>query len=738
MNIFEEAYNFQENHLKPKNYIPLFRKEFFSIYTAQFKLIPLAKGVHPGPQVPKPTTPKNDTNTDWIAYNEYKQEYNKYKKPIGKWDIDYNINNKYDKYGILTGDVNTSESIQKNGYKQPLLIVDIDDLSVLMHYNSIMEIQSWKPTYTVKTGYGFQLYYSLAHKSGNFTCARIEEIGTDLRANGGYGICAGSVHPGTHTYYEIMKGKYDHVLPEAEFDMNTPPEIVLDLCNKETRNETLSRILNGPSSFFVNKGFSMSEDMKSQDTISENGKKELPTNPFIQTTASSNIQTQNSKIISFDNLSETDAELYIANKIKTLDTEYQQLIYNGNPSDRSNASFFMKVYLISNGWKYDEIKFVFEKYKIGEKDKEKENYNYFEWTYQKAVEYYHKYGSNKSLYDSRLNPVNDYGSLTVLELMNTKIDYPMIIEPFLMKQSKLLLCAEKGSCKTHFSLQMIIDLINTNKSKFLDTFEIKPENRPDSILYINGENSIYELQMKFESIGKNLSESEYKSVFSKFHIMTKKDFCTFNDRFDNEYFIDGIINRIIETESKILVIDNLQCFNKGEENDNSNMRILLDNLTPITTKFDIPIILVHHSGKQASPDNFARGAASIGDWCSHALFIEKLKDCFKIHNPKSRTSAPFTPIELSFNGEVFTPVSSNQAKSSNISDSQVIIDVMKAHNNKYDKKGDLKSAVKNHLAGIGISKCSSRIDAMITNAVSTGIIKEIVSGINNQKSYILA
>ena len=428
---------------------------------------------------------------------------------------------------------------------------------------------------------------------------------------------------------------------------------------------------------------------------------------------------------------------YIANKIKTLDTEHQQLIYNGNPSDRSNASFFMKVYLIANGWKHDEIKFLFEKYKIGEKDREKEKYNYFEDTYSKAVEHYYKNRNNKSLYDPRLNPVNDYGSITVLELMNKKIDYPMIIEPFLMRQSKLLLCGEKGTCKTHISLQMIIDLLNTNRSNFLDTFEIKPENRPDSILYINGENSIYELQMKFESIGKNLSESEYKSVFSKFHVMTKKDFCTFNDRFDNEYFIDGIINRIIETETKILVIDNLQCFNKGEENDNSNMRILLDNLTPITTKFDIPIILVHHSGKQASSDNFARGAASIGDWCSHALFIEKLKDSFKIHNPKSRTSAPFPPLELSFNGEVFTPVSANQPKSSNIPDNQIIIDVLKSHNNKYDKKGDFKTAISNHLDGIGMSKCSSRIDVMITNAVNTGIIKEIISGINNMKSYEL-
>ena len=180
MKIFEEAYNYQENHLKPQGYNPLSRKEFFTIFTEQFKLIPLAKGVYSGNRVPKPTTPKSDTDSNWIAYNEFKKQYNKYKRPIGKWDVDYKISTEYDKYGILTGDINTGQSIQKNGFKQPLLIVDIDDLSVLMQYNSVMEIQSWKPTYTVKTGYGFQLNYSLAHKSGNFTCARMVVMGYAL------------------------------------------------------------------------------------------------------------------------------------------------------------------------------------------------------------------------------------------------------------------------------------------------------------------------------------------------------------------------------------------------------------------------------------------------------------------------------------------------------------------------------------------------------------------------------
>ena len=740
MQILEDLFKIQEEIVKPNGYSPESRQHFFSNLGECFKLVPCVTGIYAGPKIEKPSYPETKNDIQWENYRKYKKEVNKLKATIGSWDTTYKIEPQYDKYALMTGRkflYSYPTSSGKSVIVHSCLVVDIDDLQLVMKYNSVLQIETWNPTFTVKTGNGWHLIYLCPPNPSNLNSARFKELGLDIRANGGYIIAPVSIHPGTHTYYEILKGKINNFIPEATLELSYPPQIILDLSCKTTREQTFAMVINSSS----NGNWQPEDKIYSFGPFQQlNNFSEIPNDMIpvqVQNENENTVPVSLNQNSPFSNV-EIDYATNIQNKINGLDHKYQKLIYEGNPSDRSNASFFMKVYLISQGFKHDEIKLIFETFKIGDKDKEKSKYNYFEHDYVNALEHYHRNTNNKLLLDPSSNQINDYGSITLLELMDTKLNYPMIINPFLMKQTKLLLCAEKGTCKSHLALQMILELLNPQKDKFLDTFPIDSSNRPKSILYINGENSIYELQMKIEGLCRSLQQSDYKNILTNCHLMTKKDFCTFNDRLDNDYFIKGIKKRIIEDEAEFLVIDNLQCFNKGEENDNSNMRVLLDNLTPIITEFDIPFMLVHHSSKQSTPDNFARGASSIGDWCSHALYIQKLANGLKLHNPKSRTSAPFPPVELVFNNDILTPVTGNQSSSSNFNGNQIITEVMKQHNNKYDKKGDLKSAVKNHLAGIGISMCSSRIESLITNAVNSGILKEVAVGKSNQKSYELA
>ena len=749
MKVLEDLFRIQEEILKPNNYCQEARVQIFKKLGENFKLVPCVNGVYTGEVVPKPSYSEQNDDSNWIRYKKYKNEVNKLKATIGKWDKQYPITPDFDKYALKTGNEFYLKipNCGTNIITQCLFVIDIDDLNKALEYNSILKMETWEPTLTVKTGNGWHLIYLCPTYQKDLKSAVFKWLGIDIRSNGGYIIAPGSIHPGTRTFYEILTGKYNSILPEANFELAQPPEIMLKLSCEMTRKTTVDMIKNSCKQFSVPV---VNGNGQSSETIYSFGYTEEQI-AFMSlnenTTQSENIITQNEQpVLTLENQTESspfkpnenDYTTYISNKIKALDTNYQKKIYEGNPNDRSNNSFIVKVYLISQGWSHDEIKYVFDNFKVGEKDREKAKYNFFEKQYAKALKHCLENNHNKNLlFDPKSDPVNEYGSITALELMNTKIDYPMIIDPFLMKQSKLLICAERGSCKTHMILQMITELLNPNRNQFLGTFDINSQNRPKSILYVNGENSIYELQMKIKNICKSLSDSEFKEVLGRFFVMTKSDYCMFNDRLNNDYFIEAIRYRVMETEADIVVIDNLQCYNKSEENGNSNMRNLLDNMTPILTEFDIPIILVHHSGKKSTPDEFARGASSIGDWCSHALYIQKNKDSFKLYNPKSRTSAAFTPLELSFNGEIFTPVTGTQSSSSSISYNQMISEVMKKHGNKFDKKGDLKLAVKNYLASIGTSMCSSKIDALITNAINSNIIKETISGKNNQKSYEL-
>ncbi len=89
------------------------------------------------------------------------------------------------------------------------------------------------------------------------------------------------------------------------------------------------------------------------------------------------------------------------------------------------------------------------------------------------------------------------------------------------------------------------------------------------------------------------------------------------------------LQRIIEKhKADVVVYDPLTSLHQVNENDNPQMRGILDNLSEINRKTGAASIVVHHYGKPTAETAMAhrtRGASSIRDWCDTLIGVSRGK-----------------------------------------------------------------------------------------------------------------
>jgi RecA-family ATPase len=117
---------------------------------------------------------------------------------------------------------------------------------------------------------------------------------------------------------------------------------------------------------------------------------------------------------------------------------------------------------------------------------------------------------------------------------------------------------------------------------------------------------------------------------------------------------------IYKTKSRLVVIDPLISFHSQNENDNVEIRKVLDILTGICDVTKTACLVIHHLGKTKMDGVFSgRGASALADWASNILLIDKEdkggKDdgvLLNIKYLKSRNFIKCPPFDLEVSGEL--------------------------------------------------------------------------------------
>ena len=433
----------------------------------------------------------------------------------------------------------------------------------------------------------------------------------------------------------------------------------------------------------------------------------------------------------------------IENKLLSVPDSIKSLIVNPPNIDRSKENEKVLIYLVDHDWQDHEIKYLFDKYPIGDKNREKNNHDkYFEISLYNAKEYVKNKNLSVQTRNDEATPV--YGRKSMWEIFKQSSPPQYIIEKILSKSEKLLIAGGKGTLKTTITLQMCIELLDPNTKYFCNHYPINDNLRPKKILYINGENSDDQIHGKLKDLLKDYPIESYPSILGGIITLTKDNVIDFYDDFDNKLFIDYVETTISEENIDLLIFDNFACYNSNgkDENSNASVRPKLNKISSIGSKYKIPVILIHHSGKNNPTKDYAiRGAASFEDWASTVLWIKKENnEKYILTMLKSRNELTDDPLELKCESKkLYSP--SGSFKSNNTSNSiteyTLLIEVMKVNNYTFNTQDELKKNLKlkfkeNNWKKSSDSYCKSVID----DAVSKGILIS-VPGQNNSKGFKL-
>ena len=135
-----------------------------------------------------------------------------------------------DNAGILTG--------KPSG----VIILDVDDLET---FNEAQHRNSWSlpATFTVRSGKGFHYYYKLPDDDCDFRNRSRKSEGWDIRANGGFVVAPGSIHPNGQIYTVIDDREFA-VAPDWLLDAARGSRTAPGLERTETSSSKILKTVN--------------------------------------------------------------------------------------------------------------------------------------------------------------------------------------------------------------------------------------------------------------------------------------------------------------------------------------------------------------------------------------------------------------------------------------------------------------------------------------------------------------
>ncbi|MHB8783769.1 MAG: AAA family ATPase [Desulfobacteria bacterium] len=227
-----------------------------------------------------------------------------------------------------------------------------------------------------------------------------------------------------------------------------------------------------------------------------------------------------------------------------------------------------------------------------------------------------------------------------------------IIDPFLSAGSKNILAGWQGSYKSTALLNMAVCI--RNGLPLFGRFDCKQ----GRVLYIDRENNPELTNLRVEKIARGIRGAGGGITFQ-----FPKEKPDLADKRVREAYI-----RTIEKEKiDLAIFDSFLCFfNLRNENDNTEVRGVLEQVSEIPARTGAAILFIDHAGK-ASPEKAKagirvtpRGASAKGDWADMVMTIEEREDEARklrlIRFSKTRYNLPLPPMLLEVGTDlVFVP-----------------------------------------------------------------------------------
>jgi len=185
-------------------------------------------------------------------------------------------------------------------------------------------------------------------------------------------------------------------------------------------------------------------------------------------------------------------------------------------------------------------------------------------------------------------------SLTQLLQDNAVAPTPLIDDGILLKQSLLLITGAKKARKTFLAYNFGVALaagVNFAGFKIINKHKV---------LIFSAEGGYYPNRDRIQTMCEGIDEESKKNLFVCFDSRVKIE--------DDENF-DQLVEKIIEIEPEVVIIDPFVKFHHLDENSATDMGRILERLRCLIEDYNLAIILVHHLGKDIS--NGARGSSAI-------------------------------------------------------------------------------------------------------------------------------
>ena len=217
-----------------------------------------------------------------------------------------------------------------------------------------------------------------------------------------------------------------------------------------------------------------------------------------------------------------------------------------------------------------------------------------------------------------------------------------LIDPFLPAGSKSILAAWQGSYKTTLLLNWAVCVNNA-----LPVFG-RFDTSKGRVLYVDRENNPELTNLRVEKIARGLHGMRGGITFQ-----FPKEKPDLADRRVREAYI----RTIEEGKFDLVVFDSFLCFfNLRNENDNTEVRGVLELVGEIPARTGAAILFIDHAGK-ASPDKAKhgikvtpRGASAKGDWADVVMTLEEKDDEARklrvLRFSKTRYNLPMPPMLL--------------------------------------------------------------------------------------------
>lgn len=638
------------------------RLDIFEFLAQYYSLIPL-RGGFPAPGEPaKPF--KAPLETGW-------QRWCAEKRPFNRADF------KPERAGITCGPASG------------VLVLDIDSLGGFQNWCANEGLPKEFPrTLVIRTGgkgERYHLYFNYPTDGTKYGNRAMKGI-FDVRGDGGYVICPGSIHPETRRPYTI----HDNSL------VADAPEWLLEFV-RTRMTPTQVKASKGPLT-----GFQGLETAQQEQTMNQQ-------QPPID-------------------ISSLPVSAEIKNSIQTATPK----------GHRSEASMKVLLGLLGAGVPEQIVQQVYQQFPIGEKARENQP-GWLDSEIKKAKEYIAQVKSQGATpanpFDASLveAPKVTYRAMSALEVANAQVDFSFLIENFWPKFEPMLITGYGGAGKSLLTLQIAMDLIHPQPPLFLDSFKVNGQHK---VLFVQSENSIFGIKRRLQIIRSGHMIPDDVLANRMVFLGIGNDIRTTGDMMRSN-FRDVIKDHIQRYETDILVLDPLISFHALNENSNDEMRRLLDSVSMFCEESGVTPLLIHHHAKVFSGDGpgGGRGASAIGDWSANTWELSwNTSKGFKLKHMKARNFALQDELQLELVNLRFRKTTAS-AKQSN---AQYVIQALSNLNGIANSKADLAKEIQQiakNAQGKGISEGTAR--NYIDEAVKSGIVDETpVQGARN-KQYSL-